>query len=203
MLKKINVAAETKTSASKSNVPVFATNSPNIIRFILAHEAFKDAEAVLKEVRGGIEELGLSKLYQHNTQNAGAPASSIKLANGDDVVMVTMQDRYSQANEDAAVGLFENLGVDANENVHFVTKTAFNDKVFLKDGEFQDDTFNQFKAGVAELAAKLGVTNPLSSSVVVAVKENFHAARWSKFTAAQQVEVQAVLKATVVVKPAA
>lgn len=200
-LKKINVASETSKAASKSGVPVFNVVNPNIARYIAAHAKAKEAEAILKEVKTEIEELGLTKLYQHNTINNGDPASSVKLAAEEGTVMVTLQNRYSQANEDAAVSLFDNLGTDPNESVHFVTKTAFSDDVFLKNGEFQGDVFAAFKAGVEELAKKLNIASPLTTKVVVAPKEDFHARRWTKFTAEQQGQIQAVLKATVAVNP--
>jgi hypothetical protein len=79
----------------------------------------------------------------------------------------------------------------------------FDTSVFFVDGSFDGKRYAAFMKAVADVAAKLGVENPLSVTKTLVPKPDFATRRFVDFDPAQNVSIQNVLPMTVTLKAVA
>jgi len=202
-LKKLSNVVET-AKPTKESVPVITVENSAVTRFNQAKSQLKEAEAIVEELEPVIKQLGLKHIFKHNVEQPTAPWTSVKLEdkNTGEKCRVSATSAYVIANPDNVEQAFTALGKDSGDYAQFVTKSAFNDKVFIVGNEFNQDVYAAYKSAIDAVTATLkaqgvlpsSAESPLSSKQVVMPKPDFHDKRWAAFPSVDdQMAIQKVL----------
>ena len=155
--------------------------------------ALKELAEEVAKLDADLKAKGFASLSEHNCGvYPGDPAPSIKLKDqtpvddgrGNKVLaacLVTAQDRYSAIAEGEFNGkIFNKLGVDVNDYVAKTTQTTFDQSFFLdEDGSFDQGIYDATMIVLESVANRFSKPHPLSTTVVVKPKADFHQVRWS------------------------
>lgn len=196
-LKQIKTNGKDVTKKSSSDIKSIHIKGKHIQQFNAAKAALARAEAEIAEIEPLIKREGSREVFDANVKAKSGDVKSVKLIDeSGEGVRVTLSAVYPVLSEESAVALFEE-GVlkadgtkgDVNDYVFQTRKAKFDSKAFIKDGEFNEKAYNAFFKACADVAKNLGLDNPLSTEVVVAVKPDFDKKRYSDFDLAAQVRI--------------
>jgi len=199
-LKKLNVKVEeTKRNTDMLEVQVAGDE---VAKYNAASEAQKAAIADMNAQGPILKDNALGELFVHNAKTPGDPATSVLLVDETGkACRCSFTAKYSQVNGEQASVIFDNYfkgrkvtlpgqkpkPVDINDFVVETVVTSFNSAVFLDQaGNFDDKIYNKFKLAVDRVAKELKMDSPMGTKKVVLPKPNFHALRWTVFTAEDQ-----------------
>jgi hypothetical protein len=215
-LKRAAIVETATPSAKKTKYPEVAHKG--VAELVRLEGVFKEAKANLDLAKAEVSLAGAKTVIKHNC-TAIDPVSSARLyevikneETGEvsrSEVMVSFQDRYSQANPEAADALFEAMGKDVNDYVVETAAIKFDSSFFITaDGEFNKKAFDAVNAAMAKVLEDLKkkkvvaetAVSPISCTAMVIPKPDFHKRRFKELTVDQNVAVMEVLKNTVSVK---
>jgi hypothetical protein len=219
LLRNTDIAETKESSTSKGQKPSFLVTGQLAFEFNKAKEAAEAAEAKMKKARTKLLEAGIGHLYQHNIDHPAASVASIELTDvtGSNVILIS-QDRYSEANAEAAELLFESLGkkypdskIDINDYVQEAVSASFDSTVFNTgpDGQFTKKVFDAYAKAIAAVTTELikkgdlpeNTPSPLKTTKKVLPLDSFHSNRWALFpSVADQNAIRSVLPNTIAVK---
>lgn len=196
-----NVETKTKVKAKKDEMPEFKIKGVDVRAFNQAVQDAKDAKSAQDDAREVIMEEALPLFFKHCETNEAV--SSIKIV--DEVgatCRLTLQDRYSACDCNAANAIFEDLGYDAGDYALETVSANFDSKVFItNDGQFNEGLYKDMVEAVARIAKKHNVSNPLSCSTKIMPKPDFHERRFREFTAEENRRLSEVIKCTITLTP--
>lgn len=215
-LKRAAIVETAAPSAKKTKYPEIAHKG--VADLVRLEAVFKEAKANLDLAKADISAVGAKAVIKHNCA-AVDPVSSVRLyevvkdeSTGEvarSEVMVSFQDRYSQANPEAADALFESMGKDVNDYVLETAAIKFDNSFFITaDGEFNKKAFDMVNAAMTKVVDELKkkkivaetAVSPISCAAMVIPKPDFHARRFKELSVDENVAVMEVLKNTVSVK---
>ena len=211
---KVNAApAKSKKTSSMPSVEVAGML---LKRFSEAKSRLADAAVVVEELEPMVRNKGLSGLFEYNIANPDAPTPSVRLVDDTGArVVVTMQNRYSAINVEAADAVFTACGGDINNHLQMTVAAKFDSGIFISAegtpsaGEFSKKIFEAYQTAVDKVTKDLitrgllpvDTVCPLSSAPVASVRAGFHTERWAVYKdASQQESIHEVVKATVTMK---
>ncbi len=195
---------------SKDEIPVVAVSGDVVKQYNLADAQAKAAEAVQKDLRPEIIELGTDELFRLNTADPHNPITTVKLQDDEnEVLRVQFTSRYKSANPEAVDEMFESLrtangkSADINNYVQETVAAKFNSDVFNDaKGRFSQAKFDRYYVVLTKLARELGDECPLSTTSAVLPLDSFHKDRWSVFpTSDAQRKISEVLPNTIQIVP--
>lgn len=196
-LKQIKSNGKDATKKASSDIKSVHVKGKHIQQFNAAKAALARAEAEIAEIEPIIKREGSREVFDANVKTKGCDVKSIKLIDeSGEGVRVTLSAVYPALSEDAATALFEEAvlkadgtKVDVNDYVFQTRRAKFDSKAFIKDGDFNEKAYNAFFKACADAAKSLGIENPLSTDVVVAVKPDFDKKRYTDFDLLAQVRI--------------
>ena len=196
-LKQIKSNGKDVAKKKSSDIKSVYVKGKHIQQFNAAKAALARAEAEIAEIEPILKREGSREVFDSNVKAKNGDTKSVKLIDeSGEGVRVTLSSVYPVLSEESAVALFEEAVLkadgskgDVNDYVFQTRKAKFDSKAFIKDGEFNDRAYLTFFKACADAAKALGIDNPLSTEVVVAVKPDFDQKRYRDFDLAAQVRI--------------
>lgn len=181
----------------------------------------KAALTRVKEIEPYLLAEGFRAVLLHNADevNPQARINSVRFADplSDDLVqignrdtaMVTVQNSYPAFDREQVEPLLgsltttKDLPANPDDYLDWEVVAKFDTAVFNDaKGRFDRDRYEAFVVAIQSVADSFGVESPLTCSKKRVVREEFHALRLTDFTVAQNVTIQSVLPAKMLVKVA-
>jgi hypothetical protein len=197
-LKQIKSNGKDVAKKKSSDIKSVYVKGKHIQQFNAAKAALARAEAEIAEIEPILKREGSREVFASRLRSGqDGDTKSVKLIDeSGEGVRVTLSSVYPVLSEESAVALFEEALLkadgskgDVNDYVFQTRKAKFDSKAFIKDGEFNDRAYLAFFKACADAAKALGIDNPLSTEVVVAVKPDFDQKRYSDFDLTAQVRI--------------
>jgi len=204
-LKTLDVPTTSAAPAPKStsDIVVVPVTGTALAEYVEHDAAEKSAAAGKKQLRGGIERVGIDKIYEHNVQTPEIPATTAKLIDeAGNAVNVSFTKAYKEVDRPAALSALASLGVtDPNPYLQENVAISFDTSIFLDaKGELRQDLYIAMMEAIEGIALDHKVASPFSSRKVTTVRPDFHTKRWSikGKTVLDPVQIQAALSKTFV-----
>jgi hypothetical protein len=217
---------EAKAKSSKKEIPVVPINGDTVRRYNAAYDAFKDADATMKELRAELITKGLTYIFEHNIAHADSPDAqiqSVRLANVDsvrltdpenqdmsaaEVLTVTWTKKALKMAKDVVTNWFTTARnkagslVNLNKYTEYEIEATFNTAIFYDDkGRFSANRYNQVVDALKDVAEQLGAEHPLSCSKVLKPTEAAPSLRFQDFNLRQNLALTAVMPTQVTIEP--
>jgi hypothetical protein len=185
-LKRLKVKATEKKPNSDKEIPEVLIEGNVIKRYNRASDAYKAAEARMKDLKPEILEVGCGEVFERTIADPLHPVLTVKLVDDTgEAVRVQYTKRYSAIPEAAledVEGLFSDHNVDINTQLKETVVPAFNPSAFEDaKGNFDQKRYDAYTKAVAKVAEQFGDETPLTTAKVFAAKDCFHAERFVHF----------------------
>lgn len=198
-------------AVKKGDVPVILVEGDYCSRYNEAAAIVDDADGLLKALKPLMMPDALSEIYRHNSERPWEPIVSVVLQDEQGKkTRLSFTSSYKDSTAVIVEALFGELTTtkDQKANVNdYVARTmegSFDSNAFLgPDGKFSQERYDAITKAMADVAAKLGINNPLSTVETVKPLKDFHARRWLDFDRAANEKITRVLQNTVQVVPVA
>jgi hypothetical protein len=220
---------EAKPKSSKKEIPVVPVAGDTVRRYNQAYDAFKEADATMKELRAELITQGLTYIFEHNIAHADSPDAqiqSVRLANMEceprdnplhplapqaeepEVLTVTWTKKALKMAKDVVTNWFTtarnkagNL-VNLNRYTEYEVEATFNTAIFYDaKGRFSVNRYNQVVDALKEVAEQLGAEHPLSCSKVLKPTEAAPSLRFQDFNLRQNLALTTVMPTQVTIEP--
>ena len=209
---------EAKPKSSKKEIPVLPVDGDTVRRYNAAYDAFKDADATMKELRAELITRGLTHIFEHNIAHADSPDAqiqSVRLANicADDqeepeVLTVTWTKKALKMAKDVVTNWFTTARnkagslVNLNKYTEYEIEAEFNTAIFYDArGKFSANRYNQVVDALKDVAEQLGAQPPLSCSKVLKPTEAAPSLRFQDFNLRQNLALTTVMPTQVTIEP--
>ena len=210
-LKKLKVRMAAAPATKPGDIPVINIEGDLIKQYITADAQAKAAEAVMKDLRPEILELGTAEIFKRSVGDPKNPTPTVKLQDEqNEVVRVQFTAKYGKiADVDAVEELFDaardskGKKVDINDYIQETVAAKFNCDVFNgPDGKFQQAIYDKFRMAIEKVALQMEVACPLETTKVVVPLAVLHEKRWETFPdAAVQAQLSLVCPNTIQIVP--
>lgn len=190
MLKKLKIKLAAAAASKLGDIPVVLVEGNIITQYNDADRQVKDGEALMKDLRGEILEIGRDgEIFRHNVENPRHPIGTVKLQDEDgESLRVQFTSKYGQvADVGAAEALFASgkvggVNLNINEYMQETVVGKFDCSVFNgPGGKFSQVVYNAFRAAIEQVSNDLGVPCPLETKKVVVPLPSLATERWSLF----------------------
>jgi hypothetical protein len=197
---------------AKTEIPTVVVTGDIVTRYNEARDAADRAEEILNELKPTLTEEGLQGVFNHNAQHPEDPKARISSVNlKDDATGEIVQFSWTKKNlkcdpkqveaEFNTLRTVDGKKANVNDYVGYEIAASFDTKVFMVDGKFNRNRYDQFMTAIQQVAADLGVDNPLTCGKVLVPKADFHDKRWQAFNVEDNLWLQQLLPTQCSLKP--
>lgn len=207
------------SSSKKSEISIIPAKGDAVRRYNEAYDKLKDAEAVMKELRGELMDQGLEHIFQHNSDHADAPDQHIqsvrlqcvdpKDPDNTETLTVTWTKKSLKTVAERVKSWFgpaktkAGKGADITQYAEWVVSASFDTDIFLdpKTGKFDTERYAAVQEALSDVAKRLKAEHPLSCTKSLKPTDKFHTKRFVDFTVDQNLALAEVLPTQITLEP--